>query len=68
VSHRPANGLAEPPERPTPGLDAMLGRLPSTLEILFGYLAQDVLARQPAAIQRFLLSTSVLREMQGVAS
>jgi ATP/maltotriose-dependent transcriptional regulator MalT len=46
----------------------MLGRLPSTLEILFGYLAQDVLARQPATIQRFLLSTSVLREMQGVAS
>jgi LuxR family transcriptional regulator, maltose regulon positive regulatory protein len=48
-----------------PGLDAMLGRLPSTLETLFDYLAQDVLARQPPAHQRFLLTTSVLREMQG---
>ncbi|RPI53069.1 MAG: transcriptional regulator, partial [Chloroflexi bacterium] len=48
-----------------PGLDAMLGRLPSTLETLFDYLAQDVLARQPPALQRFLLTTAVLREMQG---
>jgi len=48
-----------------PGLDAMLGRLPSTLETLFDYLAQDVLARQPPALQRFLLTTSVLREMEG---
>jgi LuxR family transcriptional regulator, maltose regulon positive regulatory protein len=48
-----------------PGLDAMLGRLPSTLETLFDYLAQDVLERQPSANQRFLLTTSVLREMQG---
>jgi len=46
-----------------PGLDAVLGQLPSTLETLFDYLAQDVLARQPAEIQRFLLTTSVLRQM-----
>ena len=48
---------------PAPGLDAVLGRLPATLETLFDYLAQDVLARQPADIQRFLLATSVLRQM-----
>lgn len=53
--------------RPEVGLDAMLGRLPTTLETLFDYLAHDVLARQPPEIQRFLLATSVLREMQGEA-
>jgi ATP/maltotriose-dependent transcriptional regulator MalT/DNA-binding SARP family transcriptional activator len=50
-----------------PDLDAILGQLPSTLETLFDYLAQDVLARQPTAIQRFLLTTSVLRQMDGAA-
>jgi LuxR family maltose regulon positive regulatory protein len=50
-----------------PDLDAILGQLPSTLEMLFDYLAQDVLARQPPAIQRFLLVTSVLRQMDGAA-
>ena len=50
-----------------PGLDAILGQLPSTLETLFDYLAQDVLARQPPEIQRFLLATSVLRQMDGAA-
>ena len=50
-----------------PGLDAILGQLPSTLEMLFDYLAQDVLARQPAGVQRFLLTTSVLRQMDGAA-
>ncbi len=49
------------------GLDGILGRLPATLDSLFDYLAQDVLARQPEAIQRFLVTTSVLREMQGPA-
>ena len=48
-------------------LEGILGRLPSTLDSLFDYLAQDVLARQPEATQRFLLTTSVLREMQGPA-
>jgi len=51
----------------TPGLDVVLGRLPSTLETLFDYLAQDVLARQPGDIQRFLLTTSVLRQMNPAA-
>ncbi len=58
VWHNLQSGLA-------PSLDAMLGHLPSSLETLFDYLAQDVLARQPPALQRFLLTTSVLREMQG---
>ncbi|MEJ2207898.1 MAG: BTAD domain-containing putative transcriptional regulator [Anaerolineae bacterium] len=49
------------------GLDEILGQLPSTLDTLFDYLAQDVLARQPAAIQRFLLATCVLRQMDGPA-
>jgi len=50
-----------------PDLDGILGQLPSTLETLFDYLAQDVLARQPPEIQRFLLTTSVLRQMDGAA-
>jgi LuxR family transcriptional regulator, maltose regulon positive regulatory protein len=50
-----------------PGLDAILGRLPTTLETLFDYLAQEVLARQPPNVQRFLLATSVLRQMDGPA-
>jgi len=41
----------------------VLGRLPSTLDTLFDYLATDVLARQPVEIQRFLVTTSVLRQM-----
>jgi LuxR family maltose regulon positive regulatory protein len=49
------------------GLEDILGRLPSTLDSLFDYLAQDVLARQPEAVQRFLVTTSVLREMEGPA-
>lgn len=50
-----------------PDLDAVLGRLPSSLEALFDYLAQEVLTRQPPAVQRFLLTTSVLRQMNGPA-
>lgn len=42
-----------------------LARLPSTLDALFDYLARDVLARQPAAVQRFMLATSVLHELDG---
>ncbi len=44
-------------------LDAMLGQLPSSLETLFDYLAQDVLAYQSPAVQSFLITTSVLRQM-----
>ena len=50
---------------PVPTLDEILGQLPATLEALFDYLAYDVLARQPPEVQRFLLTTSVLREMDG---
>ncbi len=58
-----------------PDLDAVLGlwslsrdkgRLPSSLDVLFDYLAQEVLARQPPVMQRFLLSTSMLRQMNGL--
>ena len=37
------------------------------IETLFDYLAQEVLAHQPADVQRFLLHTSVLRELQPAA-
>lgn len=50
-----------------PSLDEILGQLPSTLEALFDYLAQDVLARLSPEMQRFLLTTSVLRQMDGPA-
>jgi LuxR family maltose regulon positive regulatory protein len=50
-----------------PNLGSVLGRLPSQLEALFEYLAQDVLARQPPNVQSFLLITSVLRQMSGPA-
>jgi DNA-binding SARP family transcriptional activator len=46
-------------------VEEILGQLPSTLESLFEYLAQDVLARLPPELQRFLLCSSVLRLMNG---
>jgi DNA-binding SARP family transcriptional activator len=49
-------------------LDAVLGQHPTSLDALFDYLAQEVLARQPPTVQRFLLTTSVLRQMDGRAS
>jgi LuxR family maltose regulon positive regulatory protein len=49
------------------GVDAVLGQLPASLDALFDYLAQDVLARQPPNVQDFLLMTSVLRQMDGAA-
>lgn len=49
------------------GLDGVLARLPATLENLFDYLAPEVLARQPQEIQRFLVKTSILRQL-GVQS
>ncbi len=48
-------------------LDAVLSALPASLETLFDYLAQEVLARRPADVRRFLLHTSVLRELQPAA-
>ncbi|MGD8466552.1 MAG: BTAD domain-containing putative transcriptional regulator [Anaerolineae bacterium] len=48
-------------------VEAVLGQLPASLDALFDYLAQDVLARQPPNVQDFLLMTSVLRQMDGAA-
>ncbi|HEX7540589.1 MAG TPA: BTAD domain-containing putative transcriptional regulator [Anaerolineales bacterium] len=50
-----------------PDLETALQRLPSTLDRLFDYLAPEVLARQPAYLQRFLLTTCVLRQLDGPA-
>jgi len=48
-------------------LDQILEELPRSLEDLFAYLAQEVLARQPEHIQEFLLRTSVLRQLDPLA-
>ncbi len=50
-----------------PNLETALQKLPATLDHLFDYLAPEVLARQPAYLQRFLLTTSILRELDGAA-
>lgn len=50
-----------------PDLETALQKLPATLDRLFDYLAPEVLARQPAYLQRFLLTTSVLRQLNGSA-
>ena len=46
-------------------LDDVLECLPETLEGLFDYLAPEVLARQPVEIQRFLVRSSILRQLEG---
>ncbi len=51
--------------QPSASLDQVLENLPETLESLFDYLAPEVLARQPQDIQDFLLSTSILRQLEG---
>lgn len=48
-------------------LDQILQELPRSLNDLFAYLAQEVLARRPAHIQDFLLRTSVLRQLDPAA-
>lgn len=48
-------------------LDQILEELPRSLEDLFVYLAQEVLARRPAHIQDFLLQTSILRQLDPAA-
>ncbi|OQY24089.1 MAG: hypothetical protein B6I34_03940 [Anaerolineaceae bacterium 4572_32.1] len=48
-------------------LDQILAELPRSLQDLFAYLAQEVLARRPARIQNFLLRTSVLRHLDAAA-
>jgi len=48
-------------------LDQILEELPRSLQELFVYLAQEVLARRPAHIQDFLLRSSVLRQLDPAA-
>ncbi len=61
--------LQAPAEDAAPGrslpsnLEDVLGHIPGSLELLFEYLAQEVLARQTQEIQEFLISTSVLRQL-----
>lgn len=50
-----------------PDLETALQKLPAALDRLFDYLASEVLARQPASLQRFLLTTSILRQLEGPA-
>lgn len=40
-----------------------IGQLPGQLDDLFDFLAQDVLARHPPEMQRFLVETSILPQM-----
>ncbi|HEY9076640.1 MAG TPA: BTAD domain-containing putative transcriptional regulator [Anaerolineaceae bacterium] len=47
----------------TSTIEEVLNQLPSAMEGLFEYLAQEVLARQPEEIQQFLEGTSILRQM-----
>lgn len=51
--------------QPSASLDDVLECLPETLEGLFDYLAPEVLARQPVEIQRFLVRSSILRQLEG---
>jgi len=44
-------------------LDNILSELPSALSDIFNFLAQEVLMRQAEPVQQFLLSSSVLRQM-----
>lgn len=49
------------------GLDQTLADLPRSLEDLFVYLAQEVLARRPVPVQEFLVQTAVLRRLEPAA-
>ncbi len=53
--------------RPQTDIASLLGPGSDSLDTLFAYLAQNVLAQQSAAIQDFLLQTSVLRELDAAA-
>ena len=52
---------------PGASVDQALAALPGSLDDLFAYLAHEVLARQPPAVQDFLLRTSVLRALEPAA-
>ncbi|MFN4218009.1 MAG: BTAD domain-containing putative transcriptional regulator [Candidatus Bipolaricaulia bacterium] len=45
------------------GLEQLLRRLPDSLGLAFDYLAEEVLAKQPAHIQEFLIQTAILRQL-----
>lgn len=47
----------------SPGVDAVVRRLPDRTDRLFDYLAAEVLLRQPHEIQRFLTATACLRRL-----
>lgn len=47
----------------TAAMPETLDRLPDSADQLFAYLAQEILAQQPADLRQFLVETSVLREM-----
>ncbi len=49
--------------RPQTDIAALFGHGSDSLDTLFAYLAQNVLAQQPAPLQDLLLRTSVLREL-----
>ncbi len=57
ILHRLREAGSEP-------LEALLKRIPDMSSDLFDYFAGEVLNRQPPAIQRFLLQTSVLTELE----
>lgn len=44
-------------------LDRILAELPTALSDVFNFLAQEVLERQPEHVQKFLLSSAVLRQL-----
>jgi DNA-binding SARP family transcriptional activator len=51
----------------TKNLDRILSELPTQLSEIFNFLAQEVLHRQPEELQRFLLSSAVLRQLDADA-
>jgi DNA-binding SARP family transcriptional activator len=53
---------------PGQSFDEVLGQLPGSLELLFDYLASEILVKQPAPIQEFLLQTATLRRLDSAIS
>ncbi|RME46256.1 MAG: hypothetical protein D6791_08710 [Chloroflexi bacterium] len=50
-----------------PTLDDLLHKMPGPLDLLFQYLAQEVLYGQPTEIRRFLSETAILRRLESDA-
>ena len=51
--------------RDDPDVDGFIDRLSGDDQFISGYLTDEVLARQPAEVVRFLVQTSVLRSLSG---